>query len=81
MRRPSISFLYLSLVLPDLIAGYGTSENKSGVYATVAAIFLFQGAYSFGWTPLLYLYPPEVLNYSIRANGMGVVTFALNGVA
>ncbi|KAF7972360.1 hypothetical protein HWV62_18146 [Athelia sp. TMB] len=61
---------------------YGTtSTNKSAIYATVASIFLFQGAYSFGWTPLLYLYPPEVLNYSIRANGMGVFTFALNGVA
>ncbi|KAI9640522.1 hypothetical protein NHQ30_011268 [Ciborinia camelliae] len=60
---------------------YGTSTNKSGVYGTVAAIFLFQGAYSFGWTPLLYLYPPEVLNYPIRANGMGLFTFFLNGVA
>ena len=60
---------------------YGTSSNTSGVYGTVAAIFLFQGAYSFGWTPLLYLYPPEVLNYPIRANGMGVFQFALNGAA
>lgn len=60
---------------------YGTSTNTSGIYGTVAAIFLFQGAYSFGWTPLLYLYPPEVLNYPIRANGMGVFTFFLNGVA
>lgn len=60
---------------------YGTSTNKSGVYGTVAAIFLFQGAYSFGWTPLLYLYPPEVLNFPIRANGMGLFTFVLNGVA
>ncbi|KAK6371399.1 hypothetical protein LTS17_009130 [Exophiala oligosperma] len=51
---------------------YGTSENKSGVYGTVAAIFLFQGSFSFAWTPLTVLYPPEVLNYPIRANGMGV---------
>ncbi|KAF1985002.1 sugar transporter [Aulographum hederae CBS 113979] len=58
---------------------YGTSNNQSGVYGTVAAIFLFMGSYSFGWTPLLYLYPPEVLNYPIRANGMGVFQFALNG--
>jgi len=60
---------------------YGTSTNTAGIYGTVAAIFLFQGSYSFGWTPLLYLYPPEVLNYPIRANGMGVFTFFLNGVA
>jgi len=56
---------------------YGTSTNTSGVYGTVGAIFLFQEAYSFGWTPLLYLYPPEALNYPIRANGMGVFTFFL----
>ncbi|KAJ6621775.1 MFS sugar transporter-like protein [Mycena sp. CBHHK59/15] len=60
---------------------YGNSTNNAGIYATVAMIFLFQGAYSFGWTPLLYVYPPEVLNYAIRANGMGVLQFALNGTA
>jgi len=47
---------------------YGTSTNASGIYSTVAAIFLFQGSYSFGWTPLTVMYPPEVLNYSIRAS-------------
>lgn len=68
-------------IIGALTKVYGASRNKSGVYGTVAAIFLSQGAYSFGWTPLLYLYPPEVLNYSIRANGMGLFTFVLNGVA
>ncbi|EPE04114.1 hexose transporter [Ophiostoma piceae UAMH 11346] len=59
---------------------YGDSVNTSGIYATVACIFLFQGAYSFGWTPLTMLYPPEVLNYSIRSVGMGMYTFLSNGV-
>ena len=59
----------------------GISSNTSGVYGTVAAIFLFQGAYSFGWTPLLYLYPSEVLNYLIRADGTGIFQFALNSAA
>jgi len=68
-------------MIGGLTKKYGNSTNTSGVYGTVASIFLFQGAYSFGWTPLLYLYPPEVLNYPIRANGMGVFTFFLNGVA
>ncbi|KAK6610258.1 hexose transporter [Botrytis cinerea] len=85
-RRPtaiiSTSLLTVFLfIVGALTKVYGTSTNKSGVYGTVAAIFLFQGAYSFGWTPLLYLYPPEVLNYPIRANGMGLFTFVLNGVA
>ncbi|ETI27322.1 hypothetical protein G647_09512 [Cladophialophora carrionii CBS 160.54] len=60
---------------------YGDSHNNhSGIYGTVAAIFLFQGAYSFGWTPLTVLYPPEVLNYGIRSLGMGIYTFLVNGV-
>jgi MFS family permease len=59
-----------------LTAAYGTSDNTSGVYGTVACIFLFLGAYSFGLTPLTVIYPPEVLNYSMRASGMGVYTIA-----
>ncbi|KAI6839217.1 hypothetical protein KC340_g3012 [Hortaea werneckii] len=60
---------------------YGTSKNDSGIYATVASVFLFMGAYSFGWTPLLYLYPPEVLNYPIRAVGVGLFQFVANATA
>lgn len=63
-----------------LTKAYGTSTNNSGIYGTVAAIFLFQGSYSFGWTPLTVLYPPEVLNYSLRSVGMGLYTFVVNGV-
>ncbi len=59
---------------------YGNSANNSGIYGTVAAIFLFQGAYSFGWTPLTVLYPPEVLNFGIRSVGMGIYTFLVNGI-
>ncbi len=47
----------------------------------MAVVFLFQGFYSIGWTPLLTLYPPEVLNYSIRANGVAGTSFALNAFA
>ncbi|KAL2831406.1 general substrate transporter [Aspergillus cavernicola] len=62
-------FLYLIGVFVKL---YGHSSDKSGIYATVAFMFLFMGSYSLGWTPLTYLYPPEVLNYAIRAQGMGL---------
>ena len=58
---------------------YGNSTYNPGIYGTVAAIFLFQGVYSVGWTPLTVLYPPEVLNYNIRATGMGFYTFLTNG--
>ncbi|KAH7121407.1 MFS sugar transporter-like protein [Dactylonectria macrodidyma] len=70
-------FIFLVGALTKL---YGNSDNQSGIYATVAMIFLFQGSYSFGWTPLTVLYPPEVLNYSIRSAGMGLYTFLVNGV-
>lgn len=49
---------------------YGNSTNTSAIYASVAMIFLAQGSYSFGWTPLAVMYPPEVLCYSIRSIGM-----------
>ncbi|KAL1644692.1 Solute carrier 2, facilitated glucose transporter member 1 [Diplodia intermedia] len=71
------AFLFLYAGLNKL---YGESTNTSGIYASVAIIFLFQGSYSFGWTPLTVLYPPEVLNYSMRANGMGMYTFVVNSV-
>ena len=38
------------------------------------------GSYSFGFTPLAALYPPEVLNYSIRSTGIGVYQFFTNGL-
>jgi hypothetical protein len=33
-------------------------------------MFLAMGAYSFGWTPLTFMYPPEILNYQIRSIGI-----------
>ena len=59
-RKPTAivctAFLTVFLfIVGALTSVYGTSTDSSGVYGTVAAIFLFQGAYSYGWTPLLYL--------------------------
>jgi hypothetical protein len=59
-----------------LTAAYGNSSNKSGIYATIACIFLYNGTYSFGITPLTVLYPPEVLSFRIRGTGMGLYTMA-----
>lgn len=53
---------------------YGDSTNESGIYGTVAVVFLYLGAYSFGLTPLTNMYPPEVLSYNIRATGMAMFT-------
>jgi len=57
-----------------LTAAYGNSTNSSGIYATIAAIFLYNGTYSMGITPLTVLYPPEILSYRIRGTGMGLYT-------
>ena len=55
--------------------------SSSLVYGNVAVIFLFQGFYSLAWTPLLYLYPPEVMNFKIRAHGQALSSFTLNSLA
>lgn len=81
-RKLSLTATALLVVFIFLIGGltkvYGAGGSTSGVYATVAMIFLFQGAYAFGWTPLSVMYPPEVLHYSIRANGMGMYMMFLS---
>ncbi|KAI1080818.1 hexose transporter [Whalleya microplaca] len=64
-------FFYL---LGGLTARYGTSTDTSGIYGTVACIFLFLGAYAFGLTPLTNMYGPEVLSYNIRGTGMAMFT-------
>lgn len=76
----AVAMTVFLFMVGGLTKKYGNSTDSSGIYGTVACIFLFQGAYSFGWTPLAMLYPPEVLNYSIRSVGMGVYTFFTNGV-
>lgn len=53
-------------LLAGLTALYGTSDNKSGIYASIAMIFLYNASYGVGVTPLTVVYPPEVLSYDIR---------------
>ena len=67
--------------LSKLYADNPDGASQSLIYGDVAVMFLFQGFYSIAWTPLLYLYPPEVMNYSIRANGLAVSSFGLNAFA
>ncbi|RDW57613.1 MFS sugar transporter-like protein [Coleophoma cylindrospora] len=75
----TVCLIFFIFIIGGLTKEYGNTSFTPGVYGTVAAIFLFQGSYSFGWTPLSVLYPPEVLNYSIRANGLAFYTFMANG--
>ncbi|KAK5123277.1 hypothetical protein LTR85_002707 [Meristemomyces frigidus] len=65
------AFFYL---LAGMTARYGNSSSLSGSYATVACMFLYTGAYSFGLTPLSAMYAPEVLSYNMRATGIASQT-------
>jgi hypothetical protein len=67
-----LTFLFIFGGLTKL---YGASTNNSGIYATIALIFLYNAAYSWGITPLTVLYPPEILPFEIRGIGMGIYTF------
>jgi len=71
-------FMFL---IGGLTKRYGDTTFTPGIYATVACVFLFQGSYSIGWTPLLFLYAPEIFNYSMRANGMAFNQFLNNAFA
>jgi hypothetical protein len=67
--------------LSKMYAAHPHNASTSLVYGNVAVMFLFQGFYSIAWTPLLYLYPAEIMNYSIRANGVAFSSFVLNAFA
>ena len=67
--------------LSKIYADNPDTASSSVVYGDVAVMFLFQGFYSIAWTPLLFLYPPEVMNYSIRANGLAFSQLMLNSLA
>jgi MFS family permease len=68
-------FMFLSGVMTKI---YGRSTNTAGIYSTIGIIFLFQGSYSVGWTPLTMLYPPEVLSFRMRSLGMGIYGLTTN---
>ncbi|KAH7392004.1 hexose transporter-like protein [Phaeosphaeria sp. MPI-PUGE-AT-0046c] len=60
------------LMIGALIKRYGESTNTSGIYGTIAIIFLFQGFYAFSITPMTSLYPTEVSPFKLRATGIAI---------
>ncbi|THZ17409.1 MFS general substrate transporter [Aureobasidium pullulans] len=60
----------LLIIVSALTKQFSTTPTTASSSAQVALIFLFYGAYSLVWTPLAYLYPLEVLSFSLRASGM-----------
>ncbi|KAK8096662.1 hypothetical protein PG999_012606 [Apiospora kogelbergensis] len=76
-----IACLFVIGGLSKIYADDPEGASQHLIYGDVAVMFLFQGFYSLAWTPLLYLYPPEVMNYSIRANGLAFSAFGLSALA
>ncbi|KAI6511054.1 hypothetical protein MCOR13_000740 [Pyricularia oryzae] len=64
-------------LLGALTRYYGNSTESAGVWAAVFAIFLFAGFYAFGWIPILFLLPAEMLYFRIRARGMAMFSFVV----
>ncbi|KAL3487082.1 general substrate transporter [Aspergillus germanicus] len=66
----------LMTVAIAFMAGFGYAYEQSGKasYAngSVAMLFIFMGSMSSSWLVLSYMYPPEVLNFSQRAKGVGI---------
>ncbi|KAF3388728.1 Lactose permease [Penicillium rolfsii] len=60
------------LLIGGLIKRYGSSTNTSGIYGTIAVIFLFQGFYAFSITPMTSLYPTEVSPFKLRTTGIAI---------
>ncbi|KAJ5359443.1 uncharacterized protein N7496_011856 [Penicillium cataractarum] len=60
------------LLIGGLIKRYGSTTNTSGIYGTIAAIFLFQGFYAFSVTPMTSLYPTEVSPFKLRTTGIAI---------
>lgn len=63
---------FSTLINNTLYLDFGTSTDTSGIYGTIAVIFLFQGFYAFSITPMTSLYPNEISTFKLRATGVAV---------
>ncbi|KAH8655307.1 general substrate transporter [Xylariales sp. PMI_506] len=73
MALSSIGGMIVMLFLfGGLTKAYGTSDNPSAVYGTLAVLFLFQAFYAFGITPLTSVYVTEFLPYNMRNAGLSM---------
>lgn len=56
---------------PTLV--YTTHKTTNYAIGVLVSIFLSNGAYDLGWTPL-WAYPAELLPYEVRARGVAYMT-------
>jgi sugar porter (SP) family MFS transporter len=77
-RRPlfivSTAAMFIAFILWTAFAALYTTHKTDGyAIGVLVAIFLCNGAYDIGWTPL-WCYPSELLPYEIRARGVTFYT-------
>ncbi|KAH7367436.1 general substrate transporter [Plectosphaerella cucumerina] len=92
-RRPMLltvnvvcGLCWIAIIVPASIANVKDGEDKAAAesvapsvsQAMLAWVYLFQIAYSVGWTPLQALLPVEVLSYEMRAKGMAFSSFFMS---
>ncbi|KAK8057963.1 hypothetical protein PG996_011900 [Apiospora saccharicola] len=53
------------------------TDTTADDYAAVACTFLFAACYAFGWIPILFLLPAEMLYFRIRALGMSMFSLVV----
>jgi hypothetical protein len=64
-------------ILGALTRYYSYNSDAAGVWASVFCIFLFAASYAFGWIPILFLLPAEMLYFRIRARGMSMFSLVV----
>lgn len=70
--------MLLSFILWTTFAAlYTTHKTNNYAIGVLVSIFLSNGTYSIGWTPL-WSYPSELLSYDIRARGVTFMTAILH---
>jgi MFS family permease len=66
-------------IITAMSATYEKTANASAGRALLAFVFLFNGFYAIAYTPLLVSYTVEILPFFIRAKGLAVMTFSVQG--
>lgn len=69
---------WVCITISSAIFSQSTDTNSSAAKATLAFIYIFSIALSFGVAPMQALYPVEVLSFEMRAKGMAFSSLAVN---
>ncbi|KAJ5721735.1 sugar transporter [Penicillium malachiteum] len=64
-------WMFFSYIFAMALSGkHATSGESSYGLAVIPFLFLFFGVYDVAWTPLQFVYPVEILPFSMRMKGM-----------